>query len=259
MRKIAVSLFLAAAAIPGTAMAGPQVYGSVSVNSTTTSDIDTVVYTPAGGLYGGGAAAAVTPQAAAPAPANSDTLVGTWNTDSAVGINGAIGMDFGPVRTEAEVSYAKSKINGFTFTSATSGFGGTTTTIGDISADACTYLGDPSCTVSGNTLNFNGGDLRQLAVMGNVWVDLPIGGRIEPYVGGGVGVLGLESDGEGKTAFAWQVGAGAAFKLTDNLALTADVRHREASDIKIDFGGGEGVNFGKVKSTSYGVGLRLSF
>jgi opacity protein-like surface antigen len=262
MRRLSISLFVAAAAIPGTAIAGPQVYGSVGVNGVSTSDIDTVIYTPAGGIYGGGSATSngeATVQSVTPAPSGSDTLEGTWNTDTSAGVNGAIGLDFGPVRAEAEVSYVKSKVSGFTFARATSGFGGNTTDINDISSDACLYFGDPSCSVSGNTINFNGGNLRQLAAMGNVWIDLPIGGQLEPYVGGGLGMIGLESDGEAESAFAWQVGGGVAYKLSGNLALTADVRHRESSEIEIDFGGGEGVNFGKVKSTTYGVGLRLSF
>ena len=259
MRVITVASVLALAAVPAVAHAG--VYGSINVGGASPSSVSTTIYAPSGAIFGGGEEILLESlsRSAAPAPAGSDSIEGDYNVNSAVAISGSLGYDFGLIRAEAEVSYSRHTVRALNVTQLT-GFGGDTTTdLQDGAFDTCFYLGVSSCPSSGNSIALDGVKLRQLAGMGNLWLDIPVGGKIEPYVGGGIGVVGLESGGEAKSAFAWQLGAGVAYKLSSHLALTADVRYREVDPIQFDFGGGEGLNFGRVKTTSYGVGLRYSF
>ena len=258
MRIIVATSVLALAAVPAAAHAG--VYGSINVGGASPSSVSTTIYAPSGAIFGGGEVAVeALSRSAAPAPANSDSIEGDYDVKSAVAISGSIGYDFGLIRAEAELSYSRHSVSALNVTQLT-GFGGETTTdLQDGAFDTCFYLGVSRCPTSGNRIAFSGVKLRQLAGMGNLWLDIPVGGKVEPYVGGGIGVVGLESGGETKSAFAWQLGAGVAYKLSSHFAVTADLRYREVDPIRFDFGGGEGLNFGKVKTTSYGVGLRYSF
>lgn len=252
--KISAVAAAMTALAPAAAQAG--VYVSVNAGGASPADVGAVVYAPSGAIFGEGA---VVTTAAVAAPGGSDSIEGEFDLKPAVQISGAIGYDFGLVRAEAEVAYSRHSVQALNVTQLT-GFGGSTTTdLQDGASDACAYLGVDTCPASGNSIAYSGQKIRQLAGMANVWVDLPIGWPIEPYVGGGIGVVGLENDGEARSAFAWQIGGGLAYKLAGGLALTADVRYRSVNEIKFDFGGGEGLNFGRLKTTTYGVGLRYSF
>ena len=257
MRTLTLASVLALAAAPAAAHAG--VYGSINIGGASPSSVSTTIYAPEGAIFTGGEEVVILAARAAPAPAGSDSIEGEYDVKSALAVSGAVGYDFGLIRAEAEVSYSRHTVRSLTVTQLT-GFGGDTTTdLQDAPEDTCFYLGTSTCPTSGNTIALDGVKLRQLSGMANVWIDLPVGGQVEPYVGGGIGVTGLESGGEAKSAFAWQIGGGVAFKMSPRLALTADVRYRSVDPIKFDFGGDEGVNFGRVKTTSYGVGLRYGF
>ena len=259
MRLTALAVALAAAVIPAAAQAGETgFYGSINVSGVSTSDVDSVIYAPDGAIFGYIYDAKVI-KAAAPAPAGSDIIEGSWDVKSSLGVSGAVGYDFGMFRAEAELAYSRGTVRTFNVTQLTGYSGSTTTDFGDGSYDACDYLGLTACDYTGNAVNMEGLKLRQLSGMANLWVDIPLEAPVEPYVGGGIGVTGLEVNGEGKTAFAWQVGAGLAYKISDTVAITADYRHREADGVQFNYGGGEGANFGKVKTNSYGMGLRVNF
>lgn len=259
MRFVAISAALLGAVFPLAAQADTGLYGSINLHGVSTSDVDTVIYAPDGTIFGSSVILDKVARQAAPAPANSDIIEGSWDLKPALGVSGSIGYDFGLIRAEAELAYSRSQVRTFNVTQLT-GFGGDTTTVfADGDTDACLYLGLTSCTYTGNAVMMEDTHLRQLSGMANVWVDIPLEAPIEPYVGGGIGIMGLEVDGEGKSVFAWQVGAGLAYKINDSIAITADFRHRESDAIQLDFGGGEGVNFDKVKSNTYGLGLRVNF
>lgn len=249
--KISAVAAVVTAMAPAAAHAG--VYASVNVGGASPADVSAVVYAPSGAIFGEGAVVA-----AAAVPAGSDSIEGKFDLKPAMQVSGAIGYDFGLVRAEAEVAYSRHSVRALNVTKLT-GFGGSTTNLQDGAGDACAYLGVATCPTSGNSIAYSGQKIRQLAGMANVWIDLPIGGPIEPFVGGGIGVVGLENDGEARSAFAWQLGGGVAYKLAGGLALTADVRYRSVNEISFDFGGSEGLNFGRLKTTTYGVGLRYSF
>jgi opacity protein-like surface antigen len=86
-----------------------------------------------------------------------------------------------------------------------------------------------------------GGDLGATSLMANIWYEFDTGTALHPFIGGGLGAaiidvddftfgsVGLRSDSQ--TAFAYQVGAGLAYDLSDNVTLTAEYRFFVAQDI----------------------------
>ena len=101
--------------------------------------------------------------------------------------------------------------------------------------------------------------MRQLSALGNVWVDLPIGKVVTPYAGGGIGVAGFELEGEGKARFAWQLGAGVHIAVSRNVGITLDYRHRQAKGSRIAYDTVSGFDIGKIRTNSFGAGLRFTF
>ena len=205
------------------------------------SDVD-ILYYDAGGTFGGSGA--------------RDTASGAFDLKSAAAFRGTLGYDFGMVRADVEIDYSRNKVSGFTIGAVN----GTAVTLSpDLAGDICDYLETDGCAVSGNTIGFDGGRVRQLSALANVWVDLPIGNSITPYVGGGLGVSGFEIDGEGKGRFAWQLGAGVAVPLSDGFDLTLDYRYRQAGRSTIAYDASSGFEIGKVKTNSITAGVRFTF
>jgi opacity protein-like surface antigen len=260
MNKTAILFATTLAAIPAGAHASiTGFYGTVQAGGQSTSGVDTVIYAPQGAIFGGGNNDVVAAAAVAPAPAGSDKIEGRYKIDTAFQIGGALGYDFGLVRAEVNVNYSSAKVKSLNVTQLTGLGGQTTTDLNAVKSDVCFALDQAACSTSGNALALDGVKLKQVAVLGNAWIDVPLPGPFSPYVGGGLGAVHLDVDGEGKTVFAWQVGAGVAYSIIPHVAITADVRHRESGKVNMDFGGGYGANFGRVKSTTYGLGLRVSF
>ncbi len=76
-----------------------------------------------------------------------------------------------------------------------------------------------------------GGNIRTTALFANALYDFDTSGPITPYVGAGLGVAYVEQDlvygpgvrvSDDDTVFAVRLIAGAAYDLSDSLALTAD-------------------------------------
>ena len=188
-------------------------------------------------------------------PAGSDTLTGKFKLKSAVSFGATLGYDFGMIRTDVEVSYARNKFKSFTLTGGSAG--GTAVTQADALDAFCAYE-EVDCPASGSTVGLSGSKLRQLNAIGNVWVDIPTGTQFEPYVGGGLGIAGFELNGDGKARFAWQLGGGVAYKIAPKIAITGDVRYRQASGLTLN-DEGFGIEIGKIKTWNYGLGLRFTF
>lgn len=203
----------------------------------------TVTYYDVGGTFGGTGA--------------SDTASTTADLQSAATFGGAIGYDFGIVRADLEVSYARNKVKSITLDTANGA--PVTLTAGD-AQDVCDYLEVNSCTASGNTISFSDGPrLRQLSAMANIWIDVPVGNVVVPYIGGGIGATGFEMDGEGTGKFSWQVGGGVAVNLSAKVAITADFRHREVSGETFPWDANSGFSVGRLKTNSLTGGLRIRF
>ena len=182
-----------------------------------------------------------------------DELAASIDLDNAFTFGGALGYDFGMVRSELQINYARNKLKSLKV--QTLNGAPVTLSPSDI-ADFCDYLEADDCSGSGNTVSVPGSRLRQLNAMANLWLDIPTGAMVTPYVGGGIGVSGFEVDGEGKAKFAWQIGGGVAVAVSEKVSLVADVRHRQVSGGDIDDGY---ARVGKIKTTSFSAGLRFRF
>lgn len=245
MRNIIKAALAAAAILPASTAFAQEAdtgfYGSLNAGVALLGDTD-VTYYDAGGTFGG--------------TGTQDTFTTRFDMKSAAIFGGTLGYDFGPVRADVEVSYARNKLKSLTVKSVN---GAPITLSPSDRTDVCDYLEADTCGGSGNTFEIDGGRIRQLNAMANVWADLPLGGSVTPYLGGGIGVAGFEVEGEGKAKFAWQVGAGVGFRLSDAVELTADYRHREAGKSTIEWDEFSGVQIGKLKTDSFTAGLRFRF
>jgi opacity protein-like surface antigen len=240
---LVLGLAISAEAQAQSADARMGVYIAVDLGVAKVSDTD-LDYSDEGGTFGGTGA--------------QDTLATEVDLGSAVNFGGAIGYDFGMIRSDIEIDYSRNSIKGLDIRS----LNGSTVTLtpGDI-ADFCDYAEVEGCTGTGNRVEFDGGHARQLSALANVWLDIPLGSVVTPYVGGGIGVTGFEIEDEGKATFAWQLGAGVAVQVTPGVSLTADYRYRTAKGTTFtdDEYADYSLRVGKIQTSTFSAGLRFTF
>lgn len=88
------------------------------------------------------------------------------------------------------------------------------------------------------------GEVNALFVLGNLWIDLPLGGELQPYLGGGAGFARLEADLSTTTgtagvagsdwAFAYQLGGGVSYALSPSIAVDLGYRYRRINGAKLE-------------------------
>lgn len=248
-RRLAMAALVAGgAAMPALAQDRPVddrgLYVAVEASRTSLSKTD-ITFQDDGGTFGGTGA--------------QDSVATKSKTKAATGFGGALGYDFGTIRADIELDYARNRIRGLEVKSVN---GTAVTSIGAADAAAfCTYAEFTGCSVDGTTLRFDGGRVRQASGLFNLWLDLPLSSRAAVHAGGGAGIGGFEVDGEGEARFAWQLGAGAALYLSSAVAITADYRHRRingATFTDADFPD-YALRVGKLKSDTASLGLRFTF
>jgi opacity protein-like surface antigen len=119
------------------------------------------------------------------------------------------------------------------------------------------------------------GDVDALFVLANLWFEIPIDTFFRPYVGGGIGFGRLSIDVEADYAgyeydlfddddwgFAYQLGAGVAFGMAENIAFDVGYRYKAINNAEFgeDFftGGGDDV---EVDYHSHNIiaGIRIGF
>jgi opacity protein-like surface antigen len=142
----------------------------------------------------------------------SEYTSGSTDFEEGYTVSGAIGYDFGAVRTELELAYRDNDVN-------------------DI------YIGT---TPQPNP----GGDISSTAVMLNGYYDIPTGGAVTPYIGAGIGMahvsandfhVGTLSIGdETDDVFAYQGIAGANFAIDGGFSLFAEYKYFATSDVDIN-------------------------
>lgn len=168
-----------------------------------------------------------------------DTLSdsGAFDLDRGLFLAGAFGRDNGRVRIEGEILYTKSELEDSTLSDGTTDYD----------------LGEVSAT--------------QAAVMLNLLIDLGSGGRITPYVGGGLGfgatrleAPDLDED-EVKTGLAWQLKAGLAIAMSDRATFDIGYRYLRGAEFEADY---QEPGFGyslEAEPTSHVVtaGVRFAF
>jgi opacity protein-like surface antigen len=92
-------------------------------------------------------------------------------------------------------------------------------------------------------------DLKETFIMGNLWFDWPIATWLSPYIGGGAGVakvdgpFGADDDEDFRLfvdaddwAFAWQVGAGLRFGVSEHFAFDVGYRFKAINNVELDAG-----------------------
>jgi opacity protein-like surface antigen len=117
------------------------------------------------------------------------------------------------------------------------------------------------------------GDTTALSVMGNLWFDVPLTGRVRPFLGGGIGMAqvslndvevsvlapGTTFVDDSDWVFAYQVGGGVAFQVAPGVDLTAEYRYFGTDDPEYEL---EAVPLDaeyEYSSHSVMFGLRYSF
>ena len=189
------------------------------------------------------------------------------NQKSAATFGGEIGYDFGPVRLGVELAYNRHKINALTFKT----FDGDpvpATGFDELFADLTGWDEDEldAFSFNGTTVRAKKGSIakqRQLAVMANATFDIPVDGAVQPYVGAGLGGVSSRLSGFGEKdsefKFAWQLRAGAAFTVSDGVAITADYTYRQSGKTSYTFDDTEAYRFNKSKLSLFQLGLRADF
>jgi opacity protein-like surface antigen len=116
------------------------------------------------------------------------------------------------------------------------------------------------------------GDANALFLLANLWIDVPVGDVIRPYIGGGVGIGRLDVDvsttGGGELiddadwGFAYQLGAGIGFGITPNITVDVGYRFKAINNLELDATAPSGTGFevdADYKSHNVLVGLRFGF
>ena len=112
------------------------------------------------------------------------------------------------------------------------------------------------------------GSINSTYVLANVWVDINNDTAFTPYAGGGAGVGWADGNakfsgggyGNGEAGFAFQLGVGLKYDLTENIGL--DLGYRYKSILGVDFqdlGSTNVYKSGDVSSHDVQLGLTYSF
>lgn len=173
-----------------------------------------------------------------------DFYDGDYTVETKAGyiLGGALGMRvWDPLRAEVELSYARWSVD-----DATADYG-----FGDVDAEGR-------------------GHLSATYLLGNLWYDFESDSSFTPYLGGGAGVafvspdvtfFGSDSFGlqNGEAGFAFQLGGGVKFGLTDNIAL--DIGYRFKGILDTDFDSSENGPFtgGDLFSHNIQGGIVIDF
>jgi opacity protein-like surface antigen len=177
--------------------------------------------------------------AAFPAIPSGTTL--DWRTkfDTGFNISALAGYRFpGGFRVEAELGYSQYGVK--THSGVT--VGGTNIDALDVAVltRAAPAAGNP--TVGAVVGNGNFGRVKNLGGYANAYYDFNAGGNFQPYLGGGVGVQQVSVNyspsnvkvGIGKkTVFAYQLMAGATYKISPGLELFGQYNYRAADRARI--------------------------
>ena len=96
-----------------------------------------------------------------------------------------------------------------------------------------------------------------LAALANAWFEFGASWVVQPYVGGGAGVIRKSISGASDDAFAGQVGWGAGWEMSPGWTLTAGYRYLDTGPMKFDRGGHEFTS--SFRSQIVSLGLRYLF
>lgn len=185
-----------------------------------------------------------------------------WRTefDTGYNISGQVGHRFsGGFRVEGEFNYNRSGIKTHSGVSV----GGTD--ISTVDASVLTRGATVGSTV-GTVVDSGIGKQESYGLFANVYYDFNSGGSFQPYVGGGVGGQRVKFDyrpsdidvGQGKdTNFAWQLMAGATYKIGPSLEIFGQYNYRDAGETTMNLDLLPADLNGESRQSIFSLGLRI--
>ncbi len=246
---------LAAAALPQTAFA--QTYVGVSGGLTLPGDSKNK------GEFTGAVPATVAPNPVYPAIPAGTPLAWETEFDNGYSISGFIGHRFeGGLRVEGEVNYNRQGVKRHSGVTA----GGAN--IDAVDASVLTRGATLGATV-GTIVDSGIGSQKNFGAFLNGYFDF--GGKdsaFQPYVGGGIGLQSAKFDyrpsnvdvGQAsKTNLAWQLMAGASYKVSPSFELFGQYNYRDAGKTKIDLDLLPADLKAKSRQSVFSLGLRIPF
>jgi opacity protein-like surface antigen len=255
MKKSPLLFLTAFAAIAFASSAQAQTYVGVSVGATMPNDSKnkgeftaTVPATTAAPIY-----------TAIP----TDTELG-WKTefDTGYNVSAQIGHRFeGGFRVEGEFNYNRAGVKRHSGVTA----GGTN--IDAVDASVLTRGPALGATV-GAVVNSGIGKQESYGVFTNAYYDFNSGGSFQPYVGAGVGLQKAKFDyrpsnvdvGQGSdTNFAWQLMAGATYKISPSFEIYGQYNYRDAGSTKMELDLLPADLNAKSKQSIFSLGIRIPF
>jgi opacity protein-like surface antigen len=187
-----------------------------------------------------------------------------WDTkfDTGYNVSGQIGHRFdGGFRVEGEFFFNRSGIR--THRGVTVG----TTDIDAIDASVLTR-GAALGTTVGQIVDSGIGSQRNFGAFANAFYDFNSGGSFQPYVGGGVGVVRSKFDyrpsgvdvGQGSdTNFAWQLAAGATYRVNPGFELFGQYNYRDNGKTRLALDLLPADLNAKSRQSIFSVGFRIPF
>jgi opacity protein-like surface antigen len=253
MKKLPLFLAASAAAFALPMAAQAQTYVGVSVGGTLPDDSKNK----------GEFTADVPATAAAPLyPAIPTGTELGWRTefDTGYNISGQIGHRFaGGFRVEGEFNYNRAGVKRHRGVTV----GGT-----DIDATDASVLtrGATVGSTVGTVVDSGIGKQQSYGVFLNGFYDFNSGGSFQPYVGGGIGGQKVKFDyrpsdidvGQGSdTNFAWQLMAGATYKIGPGMEIFGQYNYRDAGSTKMELDLLPADLNAKSKQSIFSLGLRI--
>ncbi|MGB0498540.1 MAG: outer membrane protein, partial [Rubricella sp.] len=173
--------------------------------------------------------------------ADPDYASGDLSLEYGFDLNGAIGYDLGGILIEAQIGRAAGGTDTLSFPDATAPF------------DSAETDGDVSIVYG----------------MVNGWIEIPTEGPITPFVGGGIGYASLSIDtaftlgsnngiDSSDTVFAYQIGAGATYALSETNMLAVRYRYLTTGDGDFTDNEDTAISAG-LSAHIFDVGVRFSF
>lgn len=113
------------------------------------------------------------------------------------------------------------------------------------------------------------GHIEAVYLLGNLWYDIQTDSGFTPYLGGGAGIGWADADthfydnapfgyGDGEAGFAFQLGAGVKFDITENIGFDVGYRFKGILDVDFDDNDGNGI-YKKADLYSHNVQGGITF
>ena len=188
-----------------------------------------------------------------------------WDTefDGGYGLSGEVGLRYGyGLRSGIEITYTKADVD--THGGVTVGGAG----IDGVDAAVLTGSAEQLGATVGDVVSAGEGDISGLGVFANAYYDFNTEGRLQPYLGGGVGFMDVDVDYSpsgvgivdgGETKFAWQLKAGATWRVTDMWDVYGEYAYRQTDDIEVDNDLFPGTLDIENQQNLFSVGTRIRF